>query len=327
MSQFRRRSFLLATAGLLATPHLTLAQQQTKVARIGFLFAGTIAQRPQSQGLWDALKELGYTPGKNVLIEIREGKGKVEQLPQFAHELVRWKPDVIVAVTPVAIKAAQQATTTVPIVMAIMGNPVPTGIVRNLAHPEGNTTGPVIVFDANLSGKQLQLLKEMIPALSRVGFLWNTDIFPSLSERLLQVATSLGVEIRPLPYRGPDNLADALNLSAKEKVQAMVVAGDPVSFDRRAAIASFAAAHRLPTAHLWRDEVMEGGLMAYGLSIYKEYRRVAPYVDKLLKGAKPADLPIEQQRKWELFINMKTAKALGIKVPQSLLVAAEELVE
>jgi len=327
MSQFQRRSFLLATAGLLATPHLTLAQQQTKVARIGFLFAGTLAQRPQSQGLWDALKELGYTPGKNVLVEIREGKGKVEQLPQFAQELVNWKPDVIVAVTPTGITAAQRATTTVPIVMAIIGNPVPSGIVRNLAHPEGNTTGPVIVFDANLVGKQLQLLKEMIPTLSRVGYLWNTDTFASLSERLLHTAASLGVEIHPLPYRGPDTLHDALDLSLGEKVQAILVQGDPVSFDRRAAIASFAAAHRLPTAHLWRDEVAEGGLMAYGLSIYKEYRRVAPYVDKLLRGAKPADLPIEQQRRWELYINMKTAKALGMKVPRSLLVAADELIE
>jgi putative ABC transport system substrate-binding protein len=325
MSRFSRRRFVLAAGASLGAPLSSLAQQ--KVARVGFLFAGTLAQRPQSKGLWDALQELGYTSGKNLVIEVREGKGKVEQLPQFAQELVRWKPDVIVAVTPVAILAAQRATTTIPIVMAIMGNPEPRGVVRNLARPEGNITGPVIVFDASLTAKQLQFLKEMIPTLSHVGLLWNADLTASIPERLLQMAASLGVELRPLPYRGPDNLADALKLSVGSKVQAMVVAGDPVSFDRRADIASFAAANRLPTAHLWRDEVTEGGLLAYGLSVYKEYRRVAPYVDKLLKGAKPADLPIEQQRKWELFINMKTAKALGIKVPQSLLLAADELIE
>jgi len=325
MSRISRRQFVLAAGASLGAPWPSLAQQ--KVARIGFLFAGTIAQRPQSAGLWDALQELGYTRGKNLLVEVREGKGKIEELPQFAQELVRWKPDVIVAVTPVAISAAQRATSTIPIVMTITGTPQRFGHVKNLGRPEGNITGPAIFFDGTLTAKQLQFLKELLPALDRVGYIWNTDTSASAPDALLAAGASLKVEIRPHPFRGADGLSNALNRLLEDKAQAIVVAGDQVTFDRRADISSFAAAHRLPTAHLWRDEVAEGGLLAYGLSIYKEYRRSAPYVAKLLKGAKPADLPVEQQRKWELFINMKTAKTLGIKVPQSLLAIADELIE
>jgi len=325
VSRSRRRHFLVAICGLLGTPLLSFAQ--AKVARIGFLFAGTLSQRPQAQGFWEALKELGYTPGKNVVIEIREGLGVTERLPQLAKELVDWKPDVIVAVTPTAISAAQRATSSIPIVMAITGDPVRTGFVRNLARPEGNITGPVVVFDGQVLTKRLQYLKEMMPSLSQVGFLWNTHNKLSSPDDLQPAAAALGVSVHSLPFQSPDNLDAALNSAIRNRLQALIVQGDPVTFDRRSSIASFAARNSLATAYTWTDEVAAGGLFAYGLSLRKEYRRVAPYVDRLLKGAKPADLPVEQQHKWELFLNLNTARALGIKFPQSMLAIAAEMTD
>ena len=313
--------------GLFAQPCLQAQQPEIRVARIGFLFAGTLAQRPQAQGFWQALQELGYTPGKNVVIEVREAEGKTERLPELARELVDWKPDVLVAVTPAAITAAQRATSSIPIVMAISFDPIGFNHVRNLARPEGNVTGTSIIFDPTMGGKRLQLLKEMMPNLSRVGAIWNAKnnvITPKLLEA---AAISLGVQIQSLSFQGPDDLENAFAAALRERPQALISMGDPVTFDKRAAIIAFAAAQRIPAVYGFADEAIEGGLIGFGLNLREEYRRAAPYVDKILKGAKPADLPVEQSSKFELVVNLKTARQLGITVPQSVLLRADRVIE
>jgi putative ABC transport system substrate-binding protein len=313
--------------GLFAQPCLQAQQPEIRVARIGFLLAGTLAQRPQAQGFWQGLQELGYTPGKNVVIEVREAEGKTERLPELARELVSWKPDVLVAVTPAAVTAAQRATSSIPIVMAISFDPVGFNHVRNLARPEGNITGTSIVFDPTMGGKRLQLLKEMLPNVSRVGAIWNAKnniITPKLLEA---AAISLGVQIQSLPFQGPDDLENAFAVAMRERPQALMSMGDPVTFDKRAAIIAFAASQRIPTIYAFADEPVEGGLVGWGVNLRGEYRRAAPYVDKILKGAKPADLPVEQSTKLELVVNLKTARQLGITVPQSVLLRADRVIE
>jgi ABC-type uncharacterized transport system substrate-binding protein len=313
--------------GLFAQPCLQAQQSQIKVARIGFLFAGTLAQRPQAQGFWQGLQELGYTPGKNVVIEVREAEGKAERLPELARELVDWKPDVLVAVTPAAITAAQRATSSIPIAMAITFDPIGFNHVRNLARPEGNITGPAILFDPSAGGKRLQLLKEMLPNLSRVGAIWNVTNNIITPKYMEAAAISLGVQIQSLSFQGPEDLENALAAAVRKRPQALISLGDPVTFDKRAAIIAFAAAQRIPAIYAFADEAIEGGLVGYGVNLREEYRRVAPYVDKILKGAKPADLPVEQSTKVELVVNLKTARQLGITIPQSVLLRADRVIE
>lgn len=315
---------LLTVGALSLAAH---AQPIAKPARIGFLFAGTLAQRPQAQGFWQGLQELGYTPGKNVVIEVREAEGKTERLPELARELVDWKPDVLVAVTPAAVTAAQRATSSIPIVMAISFDPIKFNHVHSLARPEGNITGPSIIFDPTLGGKRLQLLKEILPNLSRVGVIWNAAnnvITPKLLEA---AAIALGVQIQSLSFQGPDDFESALTAAVRERPQALISTGDPVTFDKRGAIIAFAAAQRIPAVYSFADEAVEGGLLGFGVNLREEYRRVAPYVDKILKGAKPADLPVEQSTQVELVVNLRTARQLGITVPQSVLLRADRVIE
>jgi putative ABC transport system substrate-binding protein len=325
----RRRAIAVfaLVGGLLAQPWVQAQQPETRVARIGFLFAGTLAQRPQAQGFWQALQELGYTPGKNVVIEVREAVGKTERLPDLANELVSWKPDVLVAVTPAAVTAAQRATSSIPIVMAISFDPIGFNHVRNLAHPDGNITGPSIVFDPTMGGKRLQLLKEIVPNVSRVGAIWNAKNNIITPKMLEAAAIALGVQIQSLPFQGPDDLENAFTAAMRERPQALISMGDPVTFDKRAAIIAFAAMQRIPTIYAFADEAVEGGLVGLGVNLREEYRRVAPYVDKILKGAKPAELPVEQSTKVELVVNLKTARQLGITVPQSVLLRADRVIE
>jgi putative ABC transport system substrate-binding protein len=329
VDQVQRRKFLTAAGLLLAAPLAPAQKPGIKVARIGFLFAGTLAQRPQAQGFWQELQELGYTPGKNVVIEVREAGGNLEQLPELAKELVSLKPDVLVAVTPAAISAAQRVTSSIPIVMAITSDPVGFNFVRNLAHPEGNITGPAQLFDPTIDAKRLQLLKEMLPNVSRVGAIWNAKNYVLALiplKRLEAAASSLGVEVLSLPFQGPDDLESAFTAAVRERPQALVSVTDPVTFDKRAVIIAFAAAQRIPTIYFYTDEAVDGGLIAYGVNLREEYRRVAPYVDKILKGAKPADLPVDQSTKFELVVNLKAARPLGITVPQSILVRADRVI-
>ena len=331
MSGTSRRFLLFVGAATLAAPMMSFAQaQQGKVARMGFLFAGALAQRPQAQGLWQGLQELGYTPGKNIVIDIREAEGKFERLPELARELVSLKPDVIVAVTPAAIGAAQKATTSIPIVMAVTANPIGFGNVRNLARPEGNVTGTTISFDLLATNKRLQLLKEMLPTASRFGALWNTKAgsgnVTSFKE-LATTATSLGVQLLSLPFEGPNDLESAFALAMRERPQGLVVLVDPVTSDKRTEIIAFAAEQRIPTIYGFADEASVGGLVGFGVNLREEYRRAAPYVDKILRGAKPGDLPVQQSSKVELVVNLKTARQLGITVPQVVLLRADRVIE
>ena len=332
MSQLKRRRFVVAGAATLCAPVIAFAQvqQQGKVWRIGFLFAGALAQRPQTQGLWQGLQELGYTPGKNIVVDTREAEGKFERLPDLARELVALKPDVIVAVTPAAITAAQKATTSIPIVMAVTANPIGFGNVRNPARPEGNVTGTTIAFDHLATNKRLQLLKEMLPTAFRFAAIFNhsgAGVNVGIFRELEKTAASLGVQLLSLPFHGPNDLESAFAVAARERPQGLIVLVDPVTSDKRTAIIAFAAAERIPTIYGFADEALEGGLVGFGVNLREEYRRAAAYVDKILKGAKPGDLPVQQSSKVELVVNLRTARQLGITVPQVVLVRADRVIE
>jgi putative ABC transport system substrate-binding protein len=323
----RRQLLITLGSSPFVVPFGSLAQQQGKVWRMGFLFAGTLAQRPQVRGFWEGLKELGYIPGKNILIEIREAEGKTERLPDLAKELVSWKPDVIVAVTPPSVAAAQSATRSIPIVMAITGDISRYGFVKNVARPEGNITGTTSYFGA-LHGKRLQLLKEMLPHVSRIGVLWNAkNAYGTTVQQVEESAKMLGVHVTSLPFQGPNDLESGLIGAIRERCEALLVLSDAVTFDLRAKVIAFSAEKRLPTFYQFPEEAYEGGLAAYGVNLLEEYRRVGPYVDKILKGVKPSELPIEQPTVFEMVINVKTAKALGIKIPNSILLRADKVIE
>lgn len=321
-----RRDTVLGLLALGAGPLLTEAQQARKVPKIGFLFAGTLAQRPQVEGFFQGLKALGYIEGQNITIERREAEGKTERLPQLAQELAALQPDVIVAVTPPAAAAAQKATRTIPIVILVISDPVGLGFVQSLARPGGNITG-TSNNSMEVSRKRVQLLKEIIPSVSRVAVLWN-PLNPSSTATAKETelgAVALGIKVESLGYKGPNELQVALTKATQ--AHAVLIMGDFVAFDRREWIAGFAVAHRLPVFSTWPEEAQDGSLAAYGPSLREEYRRGAAYVDKILRGAKPAELPIEEPTKYELTINIKTAEALGIKIPQSLLIRADRVIE
>ena len=329
-----RRSFIGTLAGsLLAAPLAAEAQQQArKVVRIGYLGDEPVTT-PIVAPVWGAfiegLRELGWVEGQNVTIEPRFSEGKMERLPDLAAELVRLKVDVIVAAGSQPPVAAKQATGTIPIVITNMGDPVGTGLVSSLARPGGNVTG-LSLLTPELIGKQLELLKEIVPGLSRVAVLRNpTSPIHPLSLREAEVAArSLGVQLQVLDARGPDEFEMAFGAMSRERAGALNVLGDGMFFLHRTRIAVLAAKHRLPAIFAQRQHADAGGLMAHGSSLRDNFRRAATYVDKILKGAKPADLPVEQPTKFELVINLKTATALGLTIPPSLLLLrADELIQ
>jgi putative ABC transport system substrate-binding protein len=303
------------------------AQQAKKVHRIGFL----AAQSPTSSGTrYEAflkrLVELGYTEGKNIAIEYRYAEGKLERLPDLAAELVRLKVDVIVASGLPAARAAKQATTTIPIVMS-GGDPVATGIVASLARPGGNVTG---VSDATVgvSTKRLELLKEVVPKLARVAMLWNpaNPTNPIQLKDTQAAAPSLGMTVLAVEVKGSDDLERAFATIKKDRAGGLLVPGDPMFGSQRKRILDFAAKSRLPVMGATPENAEDGVLMAYGTDFAELYRRIAIYVDKILKGAKPADLPIEQPMKLDLIINLKTAKQMGLTIPPSLLYRADRVI-
>jgi putative ABC transport system substrate-binding protein len=312
----------LLTAPLAAAP-------PGKVMRIGILATGTPHSAPHWQAFEQRLHELGYVDGHDITIEFRHAEGSAERLRDLAAELVRLPVEVLVAGSSAATKAAQQATRTIPIVMASSGDPVGLGFVGSLAHPGGNITG-MSNFVAELPGKQLELLKEAVPRSARVAVLTN-PAHPSHGAEmgnLAAAAKALGVQVQVVDLRSPDELAGAFAAMTREGAEALLVLGEPLLLDRIiGAIVDRAAQYRLPAIYRWRTQVQAGGLMAYGPSVPDLYRRAATYVDKILKGAKPADLPVEQPTKFELVINLKTAQALGITMPPTLLVLADEVIK
>ncbi len=295
--------------------------------RIGYLFPGPRGFWLSIEALQRGLRELHYVEGQNIAIEYRFAEGKPELLPALAAELVRMKVDVIVAWATEATLAAKQATTTIPIVMTGVADPVKSGLVASLARPGGNVTGTTTLA-ADLSGKLLEMLKETVPDLSRVAVLWNgrSSAMELRVKEAEAAARALGVTLQSVGVQGPDDFDRAFAVMTQERPDALLVVLDTFIFVQRSHILDFAATHRLPAMYEIRDFVDEGGLMTYGPSFLDRLGRVATYVDKILKGAKPGDLPIEQPMRYELVINLKTAKALGLTIPPSILFQADEVI-
>jgi ABC-type uncharacterized transport system substrate-binding protein len=323
----RRRDFIKAIAGsAIAWPLAARAQQGGKKYIIGRFAAGSATL--EAAALTEALRELGWVEGKNVVFERRYAENRLERLPELAADLVRLKVDVIVAGGTLGPLAAKQATSTIPIVMAAAGDPLGSGLVASLARPGGNVTGTSLMAP-DLGGKRLELLKELLPRLARVAVLWNAanPYSANVFKETQGPGRTLGIEVQSLEVRAPDDLDGAFEAARKERPDAMIAVDDPLTLSYRKRIADFATGQQLPLLSGPREFVAAGGLISYGANLDDLYRRSAGYVDKILKGAKPADLPVEQPTKFDLVINLTTAKALGIIVPPSLLARADEVIE
>jgi putative ABC transport system substrate-binding protein len=321
---------LLLVLVLLAAPLAAEAQPPAKMFRIGIL-AQFGPNSPESARLWEGLlqglRELGYVEGQNFVVEGRYAEGKYERLPALAVELVRLPVDVIVTPAPPAAETARRATSTIPIVLTNHPDPVGSGLATSLGRPGGNVTG-LSSLAPELLGKQMQLLKEAVPMRPRVAILTNpTNPFHARSVKELDAAArSLGFGLQVLEARAPGDFAGAFAAMTNELMGAFLIT-DPMFFTERARIAELALKHRVPTMTAQRAYVAAGGLMAYGSDVREQFRRAATYVDRILKGARPGDLPIEQPAKFELVVNLKTAKALGLTIPPSVLARADEVIE
>jgi putative ABC transport system substrate-binding protein len=329
-----RRAFLILVGGSIVGAQFSAeSQEAAKVARIGFLATTNLAANPHLQEAFlQGLHDLGYVEGRNVVIEYRDAEGKLERLPALAAELVVLKVDVIVAPgTPQAL-AAKQATRTLPIVFAVAGDPVGSGLVPSLARPGGNVTGLSSVT-SDLVGKCLEQLTQAVPAVSRVAVLWQPGGFGERAEKDMRKAAevagrTLGVRLQFVEARRPADIDRAFSDMTRARAGALtVLGGGTMLFAERRRLVDLAAKNRLPAVYPWRDFVDAGGLMSYGANFPDLYRRAATFVDKILKGAKPADLPVEQPTKFELVINLRTAKALGLTIPPSVLGRADQMIE
>jgi len=326
--QLKLLRFILAA--LLVGFGVAEAQQPTKILRIGFLAAATPATAAHLlEAFKQGLHEHGYVEGKNTVLELRFGEGKAEQFPILAAELVRLKVDVIVALTNPVIDAVRQATQTIPIVMPAASDPVGAGFVASLARPSGNITG-LTGYSPELNGKRLELLKEAFPKLSRVALLLSPN-FPGSTLDLKETesaARALGLRMQPLEVRDDSDIDRSFKAMIKERADALTMfPGHPVLFVNRKKIVELAANHRLPTMYSLIEFVEAGGLMFYGPDLLVGYRRAADYVDKILKGAKPAELPVEQPTKFDLVINLKTAKQIALTIPPNVLARADRVIK
>ncbi len=325
-----RRELLIAFgAGALAWAGAARAQAPARVRRIGLLTPFS----PSDTALWHeafrlGLRDRGWVEGKNLTIEYRYAEGRVDRLPDLAADLVRLKVDVIVASVGSDALAAKNATRAIPIVMVGPADPVASGLIESLARPGGNITG-LSQMSTELSGKRLELLKEMVPRLSRVAVLWNPQGAGSkLGWKEIQLpARQLGVELHSLEVRSPEDFDKALEAATRERAGALFVLPDQMFLANLKRIAGLAAKGRLPSIYQWSEFADAGGLVTYGLDRADMYRRAATYVDKILKGAKPGDLPVEQPTKFELVINLKTAKAIGLTIPRTVLFRADRVIE
>ena len=329
----RRRFIEVIAGGLLAAPLAAEAQQAAKVPRIGYLGNYPPGAFPQNhEAFLQGLRDLGYVEGRNVVIEYRDAEGKVERLPILAAELVALKVDVIVTGggTPTAL-AAKQATKTIPIVFAAAIDPVADGLVTSLAQPGGNVTG-LSGLIPDLVGKRLEQLKQAVPGVSRVAVLWLPGALGERTDKDMLTgadvaARALGIQLQFVEARGPADFDRAFSEMTRARADALTVLPSSMFSIERRRLVDLAAKNRLPAVYERREFVDAGGLMSYGPDFADLFRRAATYVDKILKGAKPGDLPIEQPTKFELVINLKTAKALGLTIPQSLLQRADQVIE
>lgn len=323
----RRKLVVALGAGALAVPVFPFAQQQGKIWRIGILETIPAAQNAANfDALRKGLRELGYVDGRNLIIEYRSADGRAERFPDLASELVRLKVDLIVTRGTPAARAAKNATETIPLIMATMGDPHP--IVASFARPSGNITG-VTTFSTELTGKRIELLKELVPRLSRVALLHNmgNPAAPPEWEETKAAARSLGLQAELLDVRSQNDLGRAFELAARQHVDALLIGADGLTQMHQQTVVDLVGRNKLPAAYPAREFVEAGGLIAYAVNYPDLYFRFASFIDKIFKGASPANLPIEQPTKFELAVNLKTAKALGIKVPNSILLRADKVIE
>jgi ABC-type uncharacterized transport system substrate-binding protein len=319
-----RRTFLASTgAVLLAAPLAAEAQPAGKIYRIGVMFVGSVGPHEYLDAFRQGLRELGWIEGKNIELEIRGAEGKYERLPAIAAELVRLNVDIIFAPNSPTVDAAKNATGNIPIVMAAVTDPVGRGFVGSISRPGGNVTGLTMV-DEDIFGKQLQLLKEVVPKAARVSVLRTPT---GTLKELEGVGKALKIQLQVVVVRSREELDDAFPAMVRARSEALLVVPTPLFIVHRTRLVELATKARLPTMYGAKEYVEAGGLMAYGANVLYNYRHAAVYVDKILKGAKPADLPVEQPARFELVINLKTAKALGLTIPQSLLLRADEIIE
>ena len=325
----RRRIVIALGAGALATPLVSFAQSQQKVHRIGHLSPDTNStDGGRLDALRTGLRELGYVEGKNLVIETRWAEGNSARLPELAAELVGLKVDILVTYTTRGTRAAKQATATIPIVMASSGDAVATGLIASLGRPGGNITGTTF-FETELSAKCLELLKEAVSRARRVAVLFYPDNPANkvAIEEIGSAANALKLELLRFAVHGPGEFENAFSAMAKQRADGVLVCADSRATVNAKSIADFAAKHRLPLIGLNNAICEAGGMISYGVNLVELSRRAAYFVDKILKGAKPGDIPVEQPTKFEMVVNMKTAKALGIKIPQTILVRATKVIE
>ena len=327
-----RRAFLgTLTGGLLAAPLAPEAQPAAKAPRIGFLALNAAASPYQQEAFLRGLRDLGYVDGRNVVVEYRSAEGKSERLPALAAELVALGVDVIVAPGTVAALAAKQATRTIAIVFPVAADPVASGLVTSLARPAGNVTG-LSLLASELVGKCMEQLKQAVPAVSRVAVLWQPAALGERTEKdMLKGANdagrALGLRLQFVEARGPDDFDRAFSDMTRARAGALTIFATPMFNSERRHLVDLAAKNRLPAVYPYREAVEAGGLMSYGPNGADMFRRAATYVDRILKGAKPGDLPVEQATKFDLVINLKTAKSLGLTIPPSLLQRADQVIE
>ena len=332
----QRRDFITLIGGAaVAWPLAARAQQGTKIPRIGVLSPGRSegpdASRVVFNSLVTGLRELGYTEGQNVVIERRFGESNLDRLREAAAELVESKVDVIVALTTTAARPAKKATSLIPIVAVGVADPVADGLIASLARPGGTVTGTTFL-GPELVTKRLQLLKEVVPNLIHVAVLLHPGAYgdhtmAGMLNEIQHAAQTMGLQLQLVPATSPDEIAGAFSLMTRERADALSLFPSPMLFAEYSRIAKLAAESRLPTIYVAREGVEAGGLMSYGANLPDLFRKTAVYVDKILKGAKPADLPVQQPTKFELVINLKTANVLGLTVPPTLLTSADEVIE
>src|SRR5262245_35154562 len=330
----RRREFIAGLGSAVAWPLVAGAQPPKKVPRIGFLTTGSL-ELPETTVMINAfrqgLSELGYVEGTNIIVEYRAAGSKIERFADEANELVRLNVDVIVASNTPAALAAQKATLTIPIVVPVMGDPVKDGLVASLARPGGNMTG-LTFLGPELLPKRLALLKEALPSVSHLAALWQPKAYGETTmhdmiEQTQVAATKLGMKLRLFAVNAPDDFESAFSTIAQARADALIVFPSPMLFTERRRIVDLAAKHRLPLMAMAKEFAELGGLITYGASLTGLMRRSVVYVDKIINGAKPGDLPVQQPTKFDLVINSKTAKELGVDIPPSLLARADEVIE
>jgi len=324
----RGLSFLTACFGPLALGGVVEAQQSESPRHIGVLLVARLPQAKELQGFRQGLQDAGYSEGRDLIIEWRFARGDYNRVPEFVAELIQRKVEVIVVDTTLATQAVKRATSTVPVVMTSIADPVGSGLVPSLAHPGGNITGLSLMMP-DLSAKQLQLLKQTVPQATRVAVLWNpeTPYSPRVIESLKAAAPSLSVELKFVAAQTTEEIDPAFTAVNRAHVQALYVIEDPLFMTHRPTLLKLAAKAKLPVIYGERTFADAGALISYGPSYGDLFRRAAGYVDKILRGAKPGDLPIEQPTKFELVVNLKAARALGLTVPESILLQADEVIQ